>query len=54
MMEYLVSWEVNVDADSPWEAAEIAETIQRSARGVFTVTDDDGEAVQVDLAEDEE
>ena len=57
-MEYLVTWEVNVDADSPKEAAEIAEGIMKdqavgnTERGVFDVTDEDGETTHVDLAED--
>ena len=53
-MEYLVTWEVNVDADSLREAAKAAEEIQRSqtarggCRGVFDVTDEDGETTSVD------
>ena len=58
-MEYLVCWEVNVDADSPREAAEIAEEIQHEqtisvVRGVFDVTGSDGETTRVDLAEEED
>ena len=52
-MEYLVTWEVNVDADSPKEAAEIAESIQHETRGVFDVTDEYDETTRVDLAEEE-
>ena len=54
-MEYLVTWEVNVDADSPKEAAEIAEGIMKdqaagnTERGVFDVTGEDGETTRVDL-----
>jgi hypothetical protein len=53
-MEYLVKWEINVDADSPREAAEIAASIQRETQGVFDVTDEDGETIRVDLAEEDE
>jgi hypothetical protein len=57
-MEYLVTWEVNVDADSPREAAEIAEGIMKdqsagnTERGVFDVIDENGEIARVDLTEE--
>ena len=58
LMEYLVTWEVNVDAGSPKEAAEIAEGIMgdqvvgNTERGVFDVTDENGGTTCVDLAEE--
>ncbi|NQT93236.1 MAG: hypothetical protein HQ559_10780 [Lentisphaerae bacterium] len=51
-----VCWEIDVDADSPHEAAQKALTIQRktdSTATVFDVTDEAGETVRVDLDEDD-
>jgi hypothetical protein len=42
MMEYRVTWEIDVDAESPEEAARIAQEIQRDSDSwatVFTVED---------------
>jgi hypothetical protein len=55
MMNYRVSWEIDIDADSPREAAERALEIQRrpdSIATVFTVRDESGESIEVDLGED--
>jgi len=54
MMNYRVSWEIDIDADSPREAAERALEIQRrpdSTATVFTVRDETGESIEVDLGE---
>jgi hypothetical protein len=53
MPEYVVSWEINLDADTPHEAAEKALAIHRdptSIAYVFTVVDGDGTEHHVDLA----
>lgn len=56
---YQVSWEVDVYAETPQEAAEEAERVQikqtseDGLRGVFDVTDEDGKIVRVDLEEGE-
>jgi hypothetical protein len=55
MMNYRVSWEIDIDADSPREAAERALEIQRrpdSIATVFTVRDETGESIEADLDED--
>ena len=52
MPEYLVKWKINVNADSPREAAEQAWAHMRrpdSTANVFTVTDEDGDDTEVDL-----
>ena len=58
MKSYCVSWEIEVDADSPQDAAKLAWDLMRGANStanVFTVCDDEGEVTRVDLqAEDEE
>lgn len=56
MPEYRVTWEIEVDADGPWEAAEQARAIQldrQSTAVVFTAQRRDGslEPVTVDLDE---
>ncbi len=51
-MEYRVIWEIEVDADSPEQAAREAKTTQldhRSMANCFDVIDDDGIVTQVDL-----
>jgi hypothetical protein len=53
-MNYLVEWVIDIEADSPQEAAEKALETQRnedSIAVVFTVTGDDNVAVNVDLME---
>ena len=59
MPEYRVHWEIDLDADSPREAAEKALTIHRNPESiatVFDVTDETGHTERIDLdeAEDEE
>jgi hypothetical protein len=54
MPHYLVTWEIDVWADTPERAAQDARTIQRhpqSTATVFTVTTDDGDATAIDLAD---
>ena len=57
MPEYRVHWEIDLDADSPREAAEKALTIHRNPESiatVFDVTDETGriECIDLDAAED--
>lgn len=58
MAEYRVEWAIDIEADTPEEAARLALKIQRdpaSTATVFTVTDEDGEMEDFDiLAIDEE
>jgi hypothetical protein len=57
MPEYHVTWEIELNADSPCEAAVKALAIQRdpdSIATVFDVTDKAGTTEQIDLAEVEE
>lgn len=56
MPEYRVVWEMDIEADTPREAAEIAREKQQQNRegywvGVFDVTDPQGNTVRVDLDE---
>ncbi len=56
-MEYRVVWEMDIEADSPREAAEKARAYQRDTTaqvGVFDVSEDGLLCVRVDLDEDEE
>lgn len=51
-MDYLVSWEFEVAAEDPVEAAKLARAAQTrpgTRSTVFQVYSEDGEAVQVDL-----
>lgn len=51
---YLVSWEIDIIANSPREAAQKALEIQRKADSmavVFDTIDEKGESVRVDLLE---
>lgn len=51
---YLVTWEIDIHADSPWEAAEEAWNHMRepgSSANVFNVFDENGEKTLVDLEE---
>ena len=53
---YHVLWEIDLDADSPQEAAELALSIMldsESTATTFDVTDEAGETTRVDLEEDE-
>ena len=55
-MEYHVMWEIDIEADTPEEAARIALDIQRnpeSTATVFTVTDEEDEMTNIDLIDDE-
>lgn len=57
MAEYRVEWAVDIEADTPEEAARQALAIQRdpeSTATFFTVTDDSGAQKAVDLAEIEQ
>lgn len=52
MPDYLVTWEMNITADSPLEAAQRAWHYMRtpdSTANVFDVTGEDGRTVRVDL-----
>lgn len=52
MSMYRVVWEIDLDADSPREAAEIALRVQRdtdSLATVFAVTDERGDLHMIDL-----
>lgn len=55
-MEYLVSWDIQLEADTPREAAEIAQAIQRDPFSVatgFRVTNPEtGENWHIDTEED--
>ncbi len=51
-MEYMVKWEIEVTADSPQEAAQIAGEIQldpTSLATVFEVMDEDGTIHTIDI-----
>lgn len=55
-MEYHVTWEIDITADSPRQAAEQAQRHQQtpgSLATVFDITDETGEATRVDLLEDD-
>lgn len=57
MAEYRVTWEIDVDADSPQEAARKARAYQLKPDalvGVFDVSDKDGRTVSVDTDEPED
>lgn len=54
---YLVTWEMDIYADSPREAAEKAWDYMRhpfSTANVFTVIDKDGDMIIVDLLEEQQ
>ena len=54
MAEYLVSWGINLDADTPEGAAAQALDIQRgpdSRATAFDITDAAGETKRIDVAE---
>ena len=53
---YRISWEIDIDADTPVEAARKALAVQRdpeSIATVFDVTDERGKRVRVDLSKQE-
>ena len=55
MTAFLVTWEIDIDADTPAEAAAKARAIQldpASSATVFTVHEHDGEAIIIDVEDD--
>jgi hypothetical protein len=55
MKNYAVTWNMELDADSPIEAARAALNIMQdrtSTANCFTVCDDEGEVTHVDLEEE--
>lgn len=55
-MNYHVNWEIELDAESPVDAARKALAVQRdpqSLASVFVVTDEEGELHHIDLADQE-
>jgi hypothetical protein len=54
MTSYVVTWTIDVEADTPQEAAQLARDYQRpgTTAVVFDVTDQSGETTSVDLWED--
>lgn len=56
MKTYTVQWEIELDAESSRDAAELALEWQRDPNGtatVFTVVDEEGNEEQIDLMEEE-
>lgn len=54
MTEYFVRWTVEIDADSPEEAAKIARGMQldpKSVATVFNVSTDEGDGAYIDLGQ---
>ena len=52
MTHYVVTWEIDVDAETPQDAARQAWELMRaedSTANVFDVLDEDGECTRVDL-----
>jgi len=57
MPNYTVTWEIQVSASTPREAAEVARAFQRHPSamvGVFDVIDENGEGVRIDLDGDDD
>lgn len=58
MATYRVIWEIDIDADSPREAAQEADRIQRAPcrnwSSVYQVVDPSGATTQVDVDEQDE
>lgn len=55
-MTYHVVWEIDIDADTPYEAAQMAQHYQQlpnTTATVFEVFDENGEAVFIDLLDPE-
>lgn len=55
-MEYTVTWIIDIDADTPEEAAALALTIQKqqfSLATIFDVVSADGRVTQVELTDDQ-
>jgi hypothetical protein len=56
-MHYLVQWDIDIDADNPHDAALQARETQlrlNSIANVFSVEDENGGKVTVDLEDDQE
>lgn len=56
-MEYLVTWQIEIEADTARQAAQAALKVQRDPRShatVFDVSDDSGDIVRVALMEEDE
>lgn len=56
-MKYFVTWEIDIDAESPREAAQKALNMQRDETSLatcFKVFDDKGNEIAVDLSEPDE
>lgn len=54
-MNYRITWEIDIHAASPLEAARQALAVQRDANSmatVFTVADEEGETLTIDLLEE--
>jgi hypothetical protein len=54
---YVVTWEIELDAESPLEAAREAQRIQRdpkSIASVFDVSDGSGDIERIDLDDEED
>ena len=54
MPEFVVSWEIDIDADDQLSAAKIAEEIMRDHSifgNIFDVVDEDGRKFRVDLGD---
>lgn len=52
---FLVSWEINVDAETPLEAAQEAHRLMKKARStanVFDVIDENADTTRIDLQEE--
>lgn len=57
MPSFVVEWTIDIDADTPREAAQKALDIQRrvgSSAVVFSLTDENGEQEKIDLDEHED
>lgn len=51
-MNYYVTWGIEIEADTPQEAARVARTIQLNPESIanyFELIDDEGEVTPVDL-----
>jgi hypothetical protein len=51
-MEYRVTWTIDLEAESPLEAAKLSREIQLDPNSIathFVVSDEDGNCVEIDL-----
>ena len=56
-MQYRITWEIDIDADTPQEAAKQARNVQldpESSATVFDVWSEDGQQFHIDLMENED